>query len=91
MSSTAASAVVAPGFIDVHTHDDAIVLARAGHAAEVSPGRHHGGRRQLRHQPGAARSPMSPPPPLNLLGAASFRYPTMAAYRERRAGAAGRR
>ena len=47
--------VIAPGFIDAHTHDDAIVLDDAGLPAQAVAGHHHGRHRQLRHLARALR------------------------------------
>ena len=40
---------LAPGFIDVHTHDDTSVIRDPADAGEAVAGRHHRNRRQLRH------------------------------------------
>jgi N-acyl-D-amino-acid deacylase len=71
--------VVAPGFIDAHTHDDAIVLHDPAYLPKISQGittlvTGNCGISLAPYVSGAAL------PPLNLLGAASFRYPTMRAY-----------
>jgi N-acyl-D-amino-acid deacylase len=63
-----AGKIVAPGFIDVHTHDDQIVLAAPQMLPKISQGRHHRRHRQLRHQPGVPLVLHDVPPPLNLLG-----------------------
>ena len=73
--------VIAPGFIDAHTHDDAIVLATPAYLPKLSQGittvvTGNCGISLMPYVTDAAR------PPLNLLGVGSFRYPTMAAYRD---------
>jgi N-acyl-D-amino-acid deacylase len=73
--------VIAPGFIDAHTHDDAIVLRDPAYLPKISQGittlvTGNCGISLAPYVTDAAR------PPLNLLGAASFRYPTMGAYRD---------
>jgi N-acyl-D-amino-acid deacylase len=73
--------VIAPGFIDAHTHDDAIVLADPAYLPKVSQGvttlvTGNCGISLAPYVTEAARSPLS------LLGVGSFRYPTMAAYRD---------
>jgi len=73
--------VVAPGFIDAHTHDDAIVLRDPGYLAKLSQGI----TTLVTGNCGISLAPYAAPragPPLSLLGADSFRYPTMAAYRD---------
>jgi N-acyl-D-amino-acid deacylase len=73
--------VIAPGFIDAHTHDDAIVL----HTPEYLPKLSQGITTVVTGNCGISLAPYRTPqalPPLTLLGAASFQYPTMAAYRE---------
>ncbi len=47
----AAGHVIAPGFIDIHTHDDRALLDDRSHGAEGQPGRHDRRDGQLRHQP----------------------------------------
>ncbi len=73
--------VLAPGFIDVHAHDDQVVVD----APEMTPKVSQGvttvivGNCGLSAAPLALDGPL--PEPLNLLGpAAGFRYPTFAAY-----------
>jgi N-acyl-D-amino-acid deacylase len=73
--------VVAPGFIDAHTHDDAIVLADPAYRPKVSQGI----TTLVTGNCGISLAPFvteRAQPPLNLLGAGSFRFPTMAAYRD---------
>jgi len=72
--------VIAPGFIDAHTHDDAIVLHAPEYLAKLSQGI----TTVVTGNCGISLAPYRTPqalPPLTLLGAESFRYPTMAAYR----------
>jgi len=72
---------IAPGFIDAHTHDDAIVLRDPACLPKLSQGI----TTVLTGNCGISLAPYvteAAKPPLNLLGAGSFRYPTMAAYRE---------
>jgi N-acyl-D-amino-acid deacylase len=73
--------VIAPGFIDAHTHDDAIVLHDPACLAKISQGittvvTGNCGISLAPYQTSAAL------PPLTLLGAASFTHPTMRAYRD---------
>lgn len=73
--------VIAPGFIDAHTHDDAIVL----HDPEYLPKLSQGITTVVTGNCGISLAPYRTPqalPPLTLLGTGSFRYPTMAAYRD---------
>jgi N-acyl-D-amino-acid deacylase len=71
--------VIAPGFIDAHTHDDAIVLSDPAYLPKVSQGittliTGNCGISLAPYVTGSAKAP------LNLLGAQSFRFPTFAAY-----------
>ena len=71
--------VVAPGFIDVHTHDDAIVLQQPAMLPKLSQGittviAGNCGLSLLPWQTDDA------PPPLNLLGRDSFRHASFASY-----------
>ena len=73
--------VIAPGFIDAHTHDDATVLHDPACLAKISQGittvvTGNCGISLAPYQTSAAL------PPLTLLGAASFTHPTMRAYRD---------
>src|SRR5205823_14184484 len=74
--------IVAPGFIDVHTHDDQIVLA----APEMLPKISQGVTTVVIGNCGISLAPLvraDAPPPLNLLGGNDkYVYPTMAAYVE---------
>jgi N-acyl-D-amino-acid deacylase len=71
--------VIAPGFIDAHTHDDAIVLREPAYLAKLS----QGVTTVVTGNCGISLAPYVTPlakPPLNLLGADSFRHATFAAY-----------
>ncbi|MES2956874.1 MAG: D-aminoacylase [Pseudomonadota bacterium] len=71
--------VIAPGFIDAHTHDDAIVLADPAYLPKLSQGI----TTLVTGNCGISLAPYvtdAAKPPLNLLGAQSFRYPSFAAY-----------
>ncbi|MGI9356513.1 MAG: N-acyl-D-amino-acid deacylase family protein [Rhizobiaceae bacterium] len=74
--------IVAPGFIDVHTHDDNAVLVEPQMAAKIS----QGVTTVIGGNCGISLSPIVPdelPPPLNLLGdKTSFRFPRMKDYAE---------
>ena len=73
--------VIAPGFIDAHTHDDAIVL----HDPEYLPKLSQGITTVVTGNCGISLAPFATPqarPPLTLLGADSFRHATMASYRD---------
>jgi N-acyl-D-aspartate/D-glutamate deacylase len=74
------SLIVAPGFIDVHTHDDQIVLSAPHMLPKVS----QGVTTVVVGNCGISLAPLvhsSVPPPLNLLGGTDkYVYPTMAAY-----------
>jgi N-acyl-D-amino-acid deacylase len=71
---------IAPGFIDAHTHDDAIVLRDPACLPKLSQGITTvvTGNCGISLAPYATREAL---PPLTLLGADSFRHPTMAEYR----------
>jgi N-acyl-D-amino-acid deacylase len=74
-----AGMVVAPGFIDVHTHDDAIVLARPDMLPKVSQGI----TTVIAGNCGISLLPLRtqrPEPPLNLLGNDSFQHESVASY-----------
>jgi N-acyl-D-amino-acid deacylase len=72
--------IVAPGFIDVHTHDDQIVLS----APQMLPKVSQGVTTVVVGNCGISLAPLvhaDVPPPLNLLGGADkYVHPTMAAY-----------
>ena len=71
--------VIAPGFIDAHTHDDAIVLSDPAYLPKVSQGI----TTLVTGNCGISLAPYvtdAAKPPLNLLGAQSFRYPSFADY-----------
>ena len=73
--------VVAPGFIDAHTHDDAAVLHQPEYLAKLSQGI----TTVVAGNCGISLAPYVTPQalsPLTLLGADSFRYAGMAAYRD---------
>ena len=72
---------LAPGFIDVHTHDDTSVIR----TPEMLPKISQGVTTVIVGNCGISASPVrlrgEPPDPMNLLGdTAAFRYPTFAAY-----------
>ena len=73
--------IVAPGFIDAHTHDDRAVLSGPDMSNKIS----QGVTTVVAGNCGVSIAPMTltgdPPPPMNLLGGrADYRFPTMAAY-----------
>src|SRR5437764_5376321 len=73
--------VFAPGFIDVHTHDDRALLAAPEMAAKAS----QGVTTVVTGNCGVSLAPLSldraPPPPLDLIGdAADYAYPRFADY-----------
>lgn len=77
----ASGLVVAPGFIDVHTHDDRALLAMPEMAAKAS----QGVTTVVTGNCGVSLAPLSldraPPPPLDLIGdAADYAYPRFADY-----------
>lgn len=80
-SINAAGKVVAPGFIDVHTHDDRALLSAPEMAMKVS----QGVTTVVVGNCGVSLAPLTlagePPPPLDLIGERDhFRYPTFGAY-----------
>ncbi|HZY64141.1 MAG TPA: D-aminoacylase [Edaphobacter sp.] len=75
--------VLAPGFIDVHTHDDTSVIRTPGMLPKLS----QGVTTVIVGNCGISASPVrlngEPPDPMNLLGEVeAFRYPTFASYVE---------
>lgn len=77
----AAGRVLAPGFIDVHTHDDTSVIR----TPEMLPKISQGVTTVVVGNCGISAAPVrlsgAPPDPMNLLGDAdAFRYPTFASY-----------
>ena len=77
----ASGLVLAPGFIDVHTHDDCAVID----APAMLPKLSQGVTTVIVGNCGISAAPVTlrglPPDPMNLLGnSESFRYPTFAAY-----------
>jgi N-acyl-D-amino-acid deacylase len=72
---------IAPGFIDVHTHDDRALFATSDMAMKVS----QGVTTVITGNCGVSLAPLTlagdPPPPLDLIGGqGDYRYPTFAAY-----------
>lgn len=77
----ASGLIVAPGFIDVHTHDDRALLASPDMAAKAS----QGVTTVITGNCGVSLAPLAldaqPPPPLDLIGeAADYAYPHFADY-----------
>jgi N-acyl-D-amino-acid deacylase len=73
--------VIAPGFIDVHTHDDGAVLRTPEYLPKLSQGI----TTVVTGNCGISLAPYCTeraPAPLSLLGVDAFRHATMAAYRE---------
>ena len=75
--------VLAPGFIDAHTHDDTVVIRHP----EMLPKISQGVTSVIVGNCGISAAPVrlrgAPPDPMNLLGdAAAFRYPRFADYRD---------
>jgi N-acyl-D-aspartate/D-glutamate deacylase len=75
--------VLAPGFIDVHTHDDTVVIRKPDMLPKIS----QGVTTVVVGNCGISASPVSlradPPDPMNLLGsAAAFVYPRFSDYRD---------
>jgi N-acyl-D-aspartate/D-glutamate deacylase len=78
----AAGRVLAPGFIDVHTHDDTVVIRQPQMLPKIT----QGVTTVIVGNCGISASPVSlagdPPDPMNLLGpAAAFAYPRFIDYR----------
>ena len=80
---------VAPGFIDVHTHDDRAVLETPDMAFKVS----QGVSTVIAGNCGISLAPFRPgdafPDPLSLLGSPTDFFPDVAAYREALSGRLG--
>ncbi len=80
LNINASDRVLAPGFIDVHTHDDNAVLATPAMPAKIS----QGVTTVVVGNCGISLAPITdidPPPPLNLLGGRDrFRFDTMVDY-----------
>ena len=79
--------VLAPGFIDVHTHDDTNVVRQP----EMTPKLSQGVTTVIVGNCGISAAPVTlsgdPPDPMNLLGHAdAFRYPSFKAYVDARVG-----
>ncbi|MGV6397992.1 N-acyl-D-amino-acid deacylase family protein [Pseudomonas caspiana] len=79
----AAGRVLAPGFIDVHTHDDTVVIRKPQMLPKIS----QGVTTVIVGNCGISASPVSlagdPPDPMNLLGtSAAFVYPRFSDYRD---------
>ena len=76
----ASGLVVAPGFIDAHTHDDRAVLS----GPDMTPKISQGVTSVVTGNCGVSLAPFTggePPPPMNLLGDRSwYRFPTMREY-----------
>ena len=73
--------VIAPGFIDVHTHDDAVVLDHPDMLPKLSQGI----TTVITGNCGISLVPIvtdSPAAPLSLLGARQFRFESLRAYRQ---------
>src|SRR6202790_3849197 len=80
-SVDATGLALAPGFIDVHTHDDTSVIRTPSMLPKIS----QGVTTVIVGNCGISAAPVElrgdPPDPMNLLGEAEdFRYPTFAAY-----------
>lgn len=83
MSIDAHGHVLAPGFIDAHTHDDTSVIRTPGMLPKLS----QGVTTVIVGNCGISAAPVTlrgmPPDPMNLLGSAdAFRYPTFSSYIE---------
>ena len=77
----AESLTLAPGFIDVHTHDDVAVIAKPAMLPKLSQGITTAIVGNCGISAAPARLRGEPPDPMNLLGEAdAFCYPTFAAY-----------
>jgi len=75
--------IVAPGFIDVHTHDDRAVLS----GPDMTPKISQGVTTVVAGNCGVSLAPLrmekAPPPPMNLLGDQEwYRFPSLQDYRE---------